>query len=636
MTSAFVTPQSADADASENLGFLHGFGNETDYVEHGLVVSVDWSVTPAAVSASQGKASILVPEETATWSDNEGNEYSEQRRFVSFGVWYNEADDPNTPHELDSGSETNTVYLVANLGEDDMPYLDVRAVSTGPPSGDDHLAIAEIDPENESVAGLNPGPDAFFESVETLEITDGAGVSHTGELADAADVRTDTEIRDVIGSDPNHGDHPSHNYLDPGHTNPTYDSDGSGTVDEAETARSVDGGDVSGAVASADSAAMADNAETVGGIDPANFLRTDTKDKMFADIDMNEKAILNVDKIESPEGELAGKNGITLDLRENSDGSYQVWRHDDPEQPDREWYGQSDVRHGYPFVVGEIGAFGAPDGMFGGGSQGHILEVRSVGDVAAPNGDLFTQDGMVATQSWVNNKAFDISGGRLTGDIDMGLNDIRGVSTISFPEQSGLALDLTPNSDGSHVLWEHDDGTSDPRVFSAQLDPAGGIPWKIRDSGRERNLIEIHQNGYISLPYGGLATDGPLWMGTHNHFGDDTTHDIIWKQDSNGREGHVHMHDDEVEFFPDGEPSERSFWTDLISGDAGVDGDLNVGADVNLSDGSSRVFGPRFVEYLSSGGEPAPPDSTGFRLYYYNNQIKAVNDAGVRETVIAF
>ena len=621
MASAFVTPQSADPDAGENLGFLHGFGNETDYVEHGLVVSVDWTVSPAAVSATQGKASVLVPEETATWSDNSGNEYSEQRRFVSYGVWYNEADDPNTPHELDSGSEINAVYLVANLNEDDMPYLDVRAVSAGPPSGDDHLAIAEIDPDDESVVGLNPGPDAFFESVETLEITDGAGVSHTGELADAADVRTDEDIRDVIGNDDSHGDLPSHNYLDPGHTNPTYDSDGSGTVDEAETAQNISGYDVTGPVGSAEFAGMADNAQTVGGIDPANFLRTDERDQMNAGIDMNNEPLLNVSEIT-----VASDSGTVLDLRPNSDGSHYVLKHDNPDT--NEEYGwQSAPAVDAPMRVQKTAVTGEKE---------FLLTLSSEGNLRLPTGTVFSTAGQLASQRWANDKFFQKSGGKIGGDVDLAGNDVFGVSTASFPEESGLALDLTPNSDGSHILWKHDDGTNNPREFSAQLDPAGGTPWKIRDSGRERNLIEIHQNGYISLPYGGLATDGPLWMGTHNHFGDDTTHDIIWKQDSNGREGHVHMHDDEVEFFPDGQPSQRSFWTDLISGDAGVDGDLNVGGDVHLSDGASRVFGPRFVEYLSSGGEPAPPDSVGFRLYYYNGQIKAVNDAGVRETVIAF
>ena len=50
-------------------------------------------------------------------------------------------------------------------------------------------------------------------TIDVEEITDGGGVTHTDELADAADVRTDEEIRTAIDTDPNHGQDASHEYF---------------------------------------------------------------------------------------------------------------------------------------------------------------------------------------------------------------------------------------------------------------------------------------------------------------------------------------------------------------------------------------------------------------------------------------
>lgn len=623
MAKSFVVAQSADPDAGENIGFLHGYENQSDYVETGLDVSVDYTQSPPTVSATEGKASVLVPEATAEWSNNAGDEFSELRKLVAYSVWYNATQDTKTPHTLAATDETNTVYLVLNLAEDDMPYLDVRAISASPPTAAGTLEIAEIDPADQTVTLLNPGPDAFFESVEASEITDGASVSHTGELADLADVRTDEEIRDVIADDPDHGDLPSHDYLSPTHYNETYDADRSGVVDDAETAQHVSGGDVDGAVANAAHADQATDSTLAGGIDPAAFLRTDVEDKMGVPLNMNDYGLQNVHNIT-----VSANSGAALDLTPNSDGSHVVVKHDDPaDGTDGEWWWQSAPGWGEPMRV----KLHQP-----GGEDRNLLSLNRGGNLSLPEGDVFSEEGRLASQRWTNDNFFQISGGRVKGDVDLTRHDLAGVDAISFADSSGVALDLTPNSDGNHILWQHDDGTANPREFSAQLDAGNGIPWKLRDSARGRNLMEVHDNGYIALPYGGLALDGPVWMGTHNHFGDDTTHDIIFKQDSNGREGHIHMHDDVVEIFPDGEPDRRSFGTDVITGETGIGGDLNVDGDVSIDPGSGRIYGPRFVEYVSSGGRPAPPNRVGFRLYYYNNAIWAINDAGDDEKVHSF
>lgn len=45
------------------------------------------------------------------------------------------------------------------------------------------------------------------------ELLDGAGVAHSGELADGADLWTPTTVRDVINTDPTHGSTAPHNYF---------------------------------------------------------------------------------------------------------------------------------------------------------------------------------------------------------------------------------------------------------------------------------------------------------------------------------------------------------------------------------------------------------------------------------------
>jgi len=53
--------------------------------------------------------------------------------------------------------------------------------------------------------------------VDTEEIVDGSGTSHTGELADVSDIRTDAEIRTTIDNDTNHGQDAYHEYFSGDH-----------------------------------------------------------------------------------------------------------------------------------------------------------------------------------------------------------------------------------------------------------------------------------------------------------------------------------------------------------------------------------------------------------------------------------
>lgn len=614
------------------------------------------------VTATDGKAYMLVPTRTAQWSNNKGKEFTATRHRVGYNVWYEPADDPRTPHTLADPTATNNVYLIANLKEDNMPYLDVRAASAGEPSVDGYLHIASIAADG-TVTPINRAPDAEFDDITVDTITDQNGnpifdgVVPAGQVEDAwldetgdtvrGDLHTDDakisldglsqnsylarnspELEVVLDEgNPNGGryeftiaagEHPESTQADTS----VFTISQSGVTHEDEplaTHQWVHDTFIEAAGEGGLSVAYADesgNSNHLGGVSPSAYLRTDITDDVHADMDWNDHAINNLDHI------VAGTaGGPLLDLKPNSDGSYIIWEHIDPETGV-----QNNVRSspatGKPFVVQQ---------------GGDILAAHENGDVRVPDGNVYSQDGQLASHRWANNRFLDEKGGELDSNLDFDGFSAVGVEKIEFASRSGTALDFRPNSDGSHILWQHDNGDANPHEFYAQLNAENGVPWLVRDSTRSRNLIEVHDNGYIAIPYGGLATDGPLYMGTHNYFGDDTTHDIIWKQDNDGSEGHMHMESHEVEIFPNDQPSKRKFWVNIITGEAGIEGDLNVAGDLDFKGGGrSRLFGVEYTEYLSMGGHPAPPSDVGMRVYYYNNAAWAVNDAGDREKFVQF
>jgi hypothetical protein len=71
------------------------------------------------------------------------------------------------------------------------------------------------------------------------ELVDGNGVSHSGELADAVDVRSDSDIVSVINNDTDHGSTASHNY----YTDTDAVAAIEGTVDAANLASQSGGAD---------------------------------------------------------------------------------------------------------------------------------------------------------------------------------------------------------------------------------------------------------------------------------------------------------------------------------------------------------------------------------------------------------
>ena len=79
------------------------------------------------------------------------------------------------------------------------------------------------------------------ETADFSVFDDGAGVSHTGELADAGDIRADSEIKSVINDDPYHSENADHDYWTASDTLSTVNGEDVLTVSISGDADTVDG-----------------------------------------------------------------------------------------------------------------------------------------------------------------------------------------------------------------------------------------------------------------------------------------------------------------------------------------------------------------------------------------------------------
>ena len=75
---------------------------------------------------------------------------------------------------------------------------------------DERITDADIQDRRFSTALV--ASSAELSSLVVSEFVDGAGVRHTGELADAADVPTETNVTEIINNDVDHGSTAPHNY----------------------------------------------------------------------------------------------------------------------------------------------------------------------------------------------------------------------------------------------------------------------------------------------------------------------------------------------------------------------------------------------------------------------------------------
>jgi len=208
--------QSGDFNAAENVGALAG-----DIKREGIVNGLELSnldTTAPSIDVAAGKTVHIVPTQVAEATLDDGSTVSEQRDQVQLVAHV----DGQTVSLTDG--TVNELYLNPRVGVDDSPRVEV--VTTGTPSPN-AVKIGEVDTSADTVSGqfnkIEPDgtlsfPDASAASAAlsslptgvgvidrtngvlvyddtvsatTLEadtIVDGGNVSHSGELADTADV----------------------------------------------------------------------------------------------------------------------------------------------------------------------------------------------------------------------------------------------------------------------------------------------------------------------------------------------------------------------------------------------------------------------------------------------------------------
>lgn len=145
------------------------------------------------------------------------------------------------PYVADANPRKVAVYvdgtgsLVIAPGEPESPQPDdqyrFQTFRPAPPdlSSTDGVVLAEVwvspddnritenDIRNRSLDAALSAYSLDVHSVDIDEITDGAGVTHTGELASGEEIPTHEDIREFINTDTDHGNTASHNYFSGSH-----------------------------------------------------------------------------------------------------------------------------------------------------------------------------------------------------------------------------------------------------------------------------------------------------------------------------------------------------------------------------------------------------------------------------------
>lgn len=390
----YVQLQAGDDQYSpEHIGSLAAAAPVDEYIDYGLEVTIDSGGD--TISVSEGKCYTILDTALAEWTDDSGTSHSQQLNKVLYTGHY----DARSGLALaDTTAAPNYVFADLNFEINDDPRIIIN--TTGDSPGDDALEIARVDPVAGEVEPRNQFPSGTFGSLAVEDqLTDPADVVHTGELADAEDIPTDADINQAVNENATHGSDAPHDYYTGGDAVQDVNNETTLDVDIMGEAGSVAGENVVGPVAEADHAAEADNADTVGNISPSDFLRTDTRDQMFADADWNDHAIENLSGLT-----FSSASGVAIDLRPNSDGSHYVVEHSDPDTG-AEYGWQSNPGGGYPLRIERDGTW--------------LFELEDDGSLRAPEGDVYSDEGRLASQAWANGKFLPMSGGSMNGTLDM-------------------------------------------------------------------------------------------------------------------------------------------------------------------------------------------------------------------------
>ncbi|EMA47982.1 hypothetical protein [Halococcus saccharolyticus] len=407
-----------DLYAPEHVAVLAAAAPIDEYVDFGLKVpetSIDASA--GTFDLTEGKVYAILDTALAEWQADDGTSHSQTVHNALVASHY----DARSGVALASTTETNHVYADLNYEINDDPLIEV---TTGGSSADDAVEISRIDPQAGTAEPRNQYPSGEFSNLTVQDqFEDPSGRVHTGELAGAADIRTDDEINTAVNQNASHGSDAPHDYLQPAEAVAAVNAETSLDVSVSGEAGSVAGSNVSGAVAEADHAAAADNADAVGGIPGPNLLRTDTRDRMDADANWNGYGIDNISKL-TPNA-AADK---LLDLRSVPNGRKTVVVDNNEDNGQTyEWRSRADM--GRPLAIARTDL----------AETQTLLSVEVGGNVHADEGHVFSEEGRLASQTWTNQNMVNAKGDSMTGPLDMEGNPFTGVGGL---QAAGDTIDI--------------------------------------------------------------------------------------------------------------------------------------------------------------------------------------------------
>lgn len=186
-------------------------------------------------------------------------------------------------------------------------------------------------------------------------------------------------------------------------------------------------------------------------------------------LNANGNAIDGVNNIE-----VTAPGGAALDLTPISDGNKILWEITDGAATNpTDVYGRTQPGSGTAFKLG-----------------------------TSASGELFNI-GMDGSASFTGGGGVDFASGALTN-----------VDHLEVSSDSGVVIDLTTgSSDGTHILWRHDDGGS--TQYEGLSRPGNNNAFMVRDSTNGQPLFTVHNDGTADLAGGDRVATRP-W--TNNNF----------------------------------------------------------------------------------------------------------------------
>lgn len=187
---SFVYPEDVGTGArrgdwndAANFAAVYDTLSQGDYVAKGL--NFTYNPGDPSLDISSGKA-LLSKSSVSTRDHGSGAETRDEG-----GQFITEVDSISRISLTDN--DVNYVFISIDLSSDDTTEYVINTDDVPPP--EPRLKIGVIDTGNDSVNEINRNPSASFDS-----ITDGAGVTHSGELADISDVGGISDISSITSS----------------------------------------------------------------------------------------------------------------------------------------------------------------------------------------------------------------------------------------------------------------------------------------------------------------------------------------------------------------------------------------------------------------------------------------------------